>query len=38
MLGGLVSEIIGASILQSGQENVFNAVKLYNRHRINDYK
>ncbi|MDR0644626.1 MAG: hypothetical protein LBG05_06920 [Treponema sp.] len=38
MLGGLVTEIIGAFILQSGQENIFDAVNLYNRYRINDYK
>jgi hypothetical protein len=38
MLGGLVSEIIGVFVLQSGQENIFNAVNLYNRHRINDYR
>ena len=38
MLGGFVTEIIGAFVLQSGQENIFNAVNLYNRHRINDYK
>ncbi|MDR1220504.1 MAG: hypothetical protein LBK73_12975 [Treponema sp.] len=38
MLGGLVTEIIGAFILQSGQENIFNAVNLYNRHRITDYR
>jgi hypothetical protein len=38
MLGGVVSEIIGAFVLQSGQENIFNAINLYNRHRINDYK
>jgi hypothetical protein len=37
-LGGLVTEIVGAFILQSGQENIFNAVNLYNRHRINDYR
>jgi hypothetical protein len=37
-LGGLVTEIIGAVILQSGQENIFNAVNLYNRHRIDDYR
>jgi hypothetical protein len=35
--GGLVAEIIGAFILQSGQENIFNAVNLYNRHRIGEY-
>jgi hypothetical protein len=38
MLGGLVSEIIGVFVLESGQENIFNAVNLYNKHRINDYK
>jgi hypothetical protein len=38
MLGGLVSEIIGVFVLQSGQENIFDAVNLYNRHRINGYK
>jgi hypothetical protein len=38
MLGGLVTELIGAFILTSGQENIFNAVNLYNRHRINEYK
>jgi uncharacterized membrane protein len=38
MLGGLVTEIIGVFILQSGQENIFNAVNLYNRHRIDDYR
>jgi hypothetical protein len=36
MLSGLVSEIIGIFVLQSGQENIFNAVNLYNRHRIKD--
>jgi hypothetical protein len=38
MLGGLVSEIIGVFVLQSGQENIFDAVNLYNRNRINEYK
>jgi hypothetical protein len=38
MLGGLVTELIGAFILQSGQENIFNAVNLHNRHKITDYK
>jgi hypothetical protein len=38
MLGGLVTELIGAFILQSGQENIFNAVNLYNRHKIDDYR
>jgi hypothetical protein len=38
MLGGLVSELIGSLILQSGQENIFKAVNLYNRNIISDYK
>jgi hypothetical protein len=38
MLGGLVTEITGAFVLQSGQENIFDAVNLYNRRRISDYK
>jgi hypothetical protein len=38
MVGGLITEIIGAFILQSGQENIFNAVHLYNRQRINAYR
>jgi hypothetical protein len=38
MLGGLVTEIIGVFILQSGQENIFNAVNLYNHHKIDDYR
>jgi hypothetical protein len=37
-LGGLVTEIIGAFVLQSGQENIFDAVNLYNRHKIDSYK
>jgi len=37
MLGGLFVEIIGSFILTSGQENIFNAVRLYNRNRIEDY-
>jgi hypothetical protein len=36
--GGLMAEIIGAFVLQSGQENIFDAVNLYNRRKINDYK
>jgi hypothetical protein len=38
ILGGFVSEVIGMFVLQSGQESIFNAVNLYNRHRINDYR
>jgi predicted aldo/keto reductase-like oxidoreductase len=38
VLGGLVTELIGVIVLQSGQENIFDAVNLYNRHRINEYK
>jgi hypothetical protein len=38
MLGGLASEIVGILMLQSGQENIFDAVNLYNRHKINDYE
>jgi hypothetical protein len=37
-LGGLVTEIIGVYVLQSGQEKIFDAVSLYNRHRIEEYK
>jgi hypothetical protein len=35
MAGGLLVEIIGSIILQSGYENIFNAVNLYNRYKIN---
>jgi hypothetical protein len=38
MLGGLVTEMIGTFVLLSGQENIFEAVNLYNRHRINNYR
>jgi hypothetical protein len=37
MSGGLVSALIASFILSSGQENIFNAVNLYNRHRIDEY-
>jgi hypothetical protein len=37
MLGGSVSALIATFILSSGQENIFNAVNLYNRHRIDEY-
>jgi hypothetical protein len=38
MLGGMVSEIISIFVLQSGQESIFNAINLYNRHKISDYR
>jgi hypothetical protein len=38
MTGGLVSEIIGSFVLSSGQENIFDAVNLYNRQKIKEYK
>jgi hypothetical protein len=38
ILGGAISEIIGVFVLQSGQENIFDAVNLYNRRKISDYK
>jgi hypothetical protein len=36
-LGGLVTELIGLFVLQSGQEKIFDAVNLYNRHKIEEY-
>jgi hypothetical protein len=38
MLGGVVAELIGIFVLQSGQEDIFDAVSLYNRNRMGDYK
>jgi hypothetical protein len=38
ILGGAISEIIGVFVLQSGQENIFEAVNLYNKRKINNYK
>jgi hypothetical protein len=38
MGGGLISLIAGSFVLSSGQENIFDAVNLYNRNRIADYK
>ncbi|MDR1147987.1 MAG: hypothetical protein LBK66_05085 [Spirochaetaceae bacterium] len=38
ILGGLISGLTGIFILNSGQENIFNAVNLYNRHKINEYQ
>jgi hypothetical protein len=38
ILGGAVAELIGLLVLQSGQENIFNAVNMYNRHKMNEYK
>ncbi|MDR0527629.1 MAG: hypothetical protein LBG79_07445 [Spirochaetaceae bacterium] len=34
--GGFVMEFIGALLSSSSQENLFNAVKLYNRHKLYD--
>jgi hypothetical protein len=36
--GGLASWVIGIFTVQSGQENIFNAVNLYNRQRIAGYR
>ncbi|WP_010260600.1 hypothetical protein [Treponema primitia] len=38
MLGGLVTELIGTFILPSGQESLFKAVNLYNRHKIKEFE
>ncbi|MFP3041090.1 hypothetical protein LQZ19_04635, partial [Treponema primitia] len=38
MLGGLVTELIGAFILPAGQESLFKAVNLYNRHKIKEFE
>jgi hypothetical protein len=35
--GGAIAEMIGAFILQSGRENIFQAANSYNRHRIGEY-
>ncbi|MDR1099398.1 MAG: hypothetical protein LBL28_02845 [Treponema sp.] len=37
ILGGLVSGLIGIFIFNSGQENIFRAVNLYNRYKISEY-
>jgi hypothetical protein len=37
-LGGLVIELIGAFILPSVQENLFNAIHSYNWHKMSKYK
>jgi hypothetical protein len=37
MGGGLVSLLIGSFLFYAGQENIFDAVNLYNRNRIADY-
>jgi hypothetical protein len=37
-LGGLVIELIGAFILPSAYEKLFNAVHSYNQHRMSEYK
>jgi len=36
--GGLVSMLISAFVFTSGQENIFDAVNLYNRNKIAEYK
>ena len=36
--GGLVSMLISTFIFTSGQENIFDAVNLYNRNKIAEYK
>jgi hypothetical protein len=38
VLGGFVSEIISLFFLQSGQESIFDAVYLYNRHQIDAFQ
>lgn len=38
MGGGFVSMMIGTFIFTSGQENIFDAVNLYNRNKIAEYK
>jgi hypothetical protein len=37
-LGGLAIELIGAFILPSANENLFNAIHSYNRHKMREYK
>jgi hypothetical protein len=38
LVGGLVSSFIGSFILQSAQASIFDAVHIYNRHKIGDYQ
>jgi hypothetical protein len=38
LLGSLVSELIGAFLMTSSQEDIYSAVNMYNRNRIADYK
>jgi hypothetical protein len=38
LLGGMVSNLIGSIVLQSGQASIFDAVHVYNRHKIGDYQ
>ena len=35
---GLTSAIVGAFFYTSGQESIFNAVSIFNRNRINEYR
>jgi hypothetical protein len=37
-LGGLVSGVVGMILFNAGQEDIFDAVNLYNRHKLNDFK
>ena len=36
--GGLISMIIGNFMFSSGQENIFDAINLYNRNKLAEYK
>ena len=38
MSGGLISLLIGSFVLNSGQVNLFDAVNIYNRNRIIDFR
>jgi hypothetical protein len=37
LLGGFAMELIGGAMGNSGQRNLFNAVKLYNNHKIDEF-
>jgi hypothetical protein len=36
--GGLVSVLVSSFIFSSGQENIFDAVNVYNRNKLSDYE
>ena len=38
IVGGIISEGIGSYVLLAGQESIFNAVSVYNRHKMSEYK